>query len=299
MINKIEKMIGSTPIFVLPKRPGMAEVMIKVESKNPGGSIKDRVALSLIEEGEKTGELKAGGTVIEPTSGNTGIGLALIAKSRGYNAIIVMPDSMSKERRDLIAAFGAKLLLTPGAKGMAGAIEEASRLAKENGYYMPNQFENMANVQAHINTTGPEIVQAAKGNLDAFVSAVGTGGTLAGVAAVLKEKIPNCMIVAVEPFESAVLSGGKAGPHKIQGIGAGFIPKILNTDIIDRVIKIKGDDAIMMSKTLSHEYGLLVGISSGAAVAAAMAVAAELGEGKRVLCIAPDTGERYLSVFGG
>lgn len=292
--DNIEALIGNTPIYSL-KTEG-AEVLIKLESFNPGGSIKDRAALSMINEAEKAGKLKSGGVIIEPTSGNTGVGLAMIGSARGYRVIIVMPDTMSIERRKLLTAFGAELVLTDGKLRMTGAINKANELAQTiEGAFVPNQFDNPANPLINEQETAEEILKDTKGRLDAFVSAVGTGGTFTGVSRKLKKEIPGIICAAVEPFESAVISGEKPGPHDIQGIGAGFVPKNLDMSLVDRIIKVKTPEAYDCARKLAAKHGLLVGISTGAAVHASLKLAAELGKGKRVLCIAPDTGERYLS----
>ncbi len=299
VVDDITHLIGDTPVVQLRRlvEDGSAEVFVKLEWMNPGGSVKDRIALGMIEDGETTGKLKPGDTIVEPTSGNTGIGLALVAAAKGYQALLVMPDTMSVERRSLLRAYGADLVLTPGAEGMRGAIAKAEEIAASspNTHFMPQQFNNPANVQVHRNTTGPEIVQQMEGRLDAFVSAVGTGGTITGVGEVLRQRIPRCQIVAVEPKESAVLSGGQAGPHKIQGIGAGFVPVILNRSLLDRVLTVSSEQAFEYARRMAREEGLLVGISSGAAVFAALQVAKELGRGHRVLTISASNGERYLS----
>lgn len=299
MTDKIEQLIGNTPVFKFKTLDNCAEVLMKLENHNPGGSVKDRAALYMINDAVQTGILKEKGTIIEATSGNTGIGLAMIGVSRGYRVIIVMPDTMSMERRTLISSFGAQLILTEGRLGMGGAIAKAEELTKSNGYFMARQFENKANARAHYESTGPEIFRQTDGKLDAFVSSVGSGGTITGCGEYLKEKLPRIKIIAVEPDESAVLSGENPGPHRIQGIGAGFIPSIINMSVIDKITRIKSDEAIKMAKEVSKTYGLLIGISSGAAIVAAMKEAIEIGPGKKVLCIAPDTGERYLSVFSG
>lgn len=295
--NSIYELIGQTPIVKLNKivDEDSADVYLKLEFMNPGSSVKDRIALSMIEDSEKKGLLKQGDTIIEPTSGNTGIGLAMVATAKGYKTILVMPETMSIERRNLLRAYGAELVLTPGPEGMGGAIRKASELAKENGYFMPQQFNNLANPEVHRLTTGPEIVEQMGDQLDAFISGVGTGGTISGAGAVLKEAYPGISIVAVEPEDSPVLSGGKPGPHKIQGIGAGFIPETLDTEIYDEVIQIKNDVAMETARRVAREEGILVGISSGAAVNAALQVAKKLGKGKKVLAIIPSNGERYLS----
>ena len=249
----------------------------------------------MIEAAEQSGQLKAGDTIIEPTSGNTGIGLAWVAAAKGYKAILVMPDTMSLERRSLLRAYGAQLILTPGAEGMKGAIGKANELAEQHGYFMPQQFENPANPEIHRNTTGKELVEQFPDGLDAFISGVGTGGTITGAGEVLKEKFPEIKIYAVEPTDSPVLSGGKPGGHKIQGIGAGFVPEVINTEIYNEVIKVSNEDAFETSRRVGQEEGILGGISAGAAVHAALQVAKQLGKGKKVVAIIPDNGERYLS----
>ncbi|GIM46076.1 cysteine synthase [Collibacillus ludicampi] len=297
--NNITELIGKTPIVKLQHvDEGFAEVFVKLEYFNPGGSVKDRIALSMIEEAEKEGRIQPGkSTIIEPTSGNTGIGLAMVAAAKGYRAILVMPDTMSIERRNLLRAYGAELVLTPGAEGMKGAIAKAEELlAKEPNGFMPQQFKNPANVKIHRETTAVEILEAFGDDLDAFVAGVGTGGTVTGVGEVLKEKLGDKVrIVAVEPSASPVLSGGQPGPHKLQGIGAGFIPDILNLKVIDEIIKVDHEDAFETSRQVGRKEGILLGISSGAAIWAGFQVAKKLGKGKKVLVVAPDTGERYLS----
>lgn len=295
--NSILELIGKTPVVKLNRivDEDSADVYLKLEFMNPGSSVKDRIALSMVEAAEKEGKLKPGDTIIEPTSGNTGIGLAMVAAAKGLRAILVMPETMSLERRNLLRAFGAELVLTPGPEGMGGAIRKAEELAKEHGYFMPQQFKNQANVEIHRNTTGPEIVEQMGEQLDAFVAGIGTGGTITGAGSVLKEKYPNIKIYAVEPADSPVLSGGKPGPHKIQGIGAGFVPDILNTEIYDEVITVKTEEAFEAARKAARQEGVLGGISSGAAIHAALKVAKELGKGKKVLAIIPSNGERYLS----
>ena len=290
-------LIGNTPLLELNAMAGdmPARVLAKLELFNPAGSAKDRVALSMIEDAEKRGILKAGSVIIEPTSGNTGIGLACVATTRGYRAIIVMPDSMSVERQTLMKAYGAEVVLTPGAKGMQGAIEKAEELAKEiPGSFIPDQFSNPANSAAHFATTGPEIWADTEGNVDIFVAGVGTGGTITGVGEYLKSKNPKVQVVAVEPAKSPLLSGGQAGPHGLQGIGANFVPKVLNTAIYDRVIPVTEEQAYAAARKMGKTEGLLVGISSGAALHAAMEVAKET-PGKTIVVLLPDTGDRYLS----
>ncbi|NPV42534.1 MAG: cysteine synthase A [Firmicutes bacterium] len=296
--RNITELIGLTPIVRLQNIvPGNdADVFAKLEFFNPGGSIKDRIALKMIEDAEREGLLKKDSIILEPTSGNTGIGLALVGASKGYKVVLVMPDTMSIERRKLLKALGAELILTPGAKGMKGAIDKVNEMVAENrNFFVPQQFENPSNPQAHRETTAEEILQQMNGDIDAFVSGVGTGGTITGVGEILKLRIKNIKVIAVEPASSPVLSGGKPGPHKIQGIGAGFIPKILNRDIIDGIIQVTDMEAMKTSRLLAKKEGILAGISSGAALFAALKVAKELGKGKKVVVILPDTGERYLS----
>ncbi|ATD55814.1 cysteine synthase A [Clostridium chauvoei] len=294
--NGVLELIGKTPILkVNGLEENSAEVYVKLEKFNPGGSVKDRAALGMIEKAEKLGLLKQGDTIVEPTSGNTGIGLAMIGRLKGYKVIIVMPETMSKERRDLIKAYGADLVLTEGVNGMKGAIEKASELVKANGYFMPQQFENLANPEKHYETTAEEIFNDLN-DLDVFVAGVGTGGTVTGIAKNLKNKIKNLEVVAVEPEKSPVISGGKPGAHKIQGIGAGFVPKIYNAEYIDKVMKVSDEDAFKATKDFAQKQGVLVGISSGAAIFAAIEIAKTLGKGKKVLAIAPDGGEKYISM---
>ncbi|MDF9297948.1 cysteine synthase A [Geobacillus stearothermophilus] len=296
-VNSITELIGDTPAVKLNRivDEDSADVYLKLEFMNPGSSVKDRIALAMIEAAEKEGKLKPGDTIVEPTSGNTGIGLAMVAAAKGYKAVLVMPDTMSLERRNLLRAYGAELVLTPGAQGMRGAIEKAEELAREHGYFMPQQFKNEANPEIHRLTTGKEIVEQMGDQLDAFVAGIGTGGTITGAGKVLREAYPNIKIYAVEPADSPVLSGGKPGPHKIQGIGAGFIPDILDTSIYDEVITVTTDEAFAAARRAAREEGILGGISSGAAIHAALKVAKELGKGKKVLAIIPSNGERYLS----
>ncbi|WP_307893078.1 cysteine synthase A [Bacillus swezeyi] len=295
--NSVYDLIGNTPVVKLNRLvdENSADVYVKLEYMNPGSSVKDRIALAMIEDAEEKGLLKEGDTLIEPTSGNTGIGLAMVAAAKGIKAILVMPDTMSSERRNLLRAYGAELVLTPGAEGMKGAIKKAEELAEEKGYFMPQQFNNLANVEVHRRTTGQEIVQQFGDGLDAFVAGIGTGGTITGAGEVLKEKNPSIKIFAVEPTDSPVLSGGKPGPHKIQGIGAGFVPEILNTDIYDEIVKVKNEEAFEFARKAAREEGILGGISSGAAIYAAVQVAKKLGKGKKVLAVLPSNGERYLS----
>ncbi|THE11485.1 cysteine synthase A [Bacillus timonensis] len=295
--NSIYELIGQTPVVKLNHLvdEDSADVYVKLEFFNPGSSVKDRISLAMIEAAEKNGDLKPGDTIIEPTSGNTGIGLAMVAAAKGYRAILVMPDTMSMERRNLLRAYGAELVLTPGAEGMKGAVNKAEELVKEHGYYMPQQFDNPANPEVHRLTTGKEIVEQMGDQLDAFVAGIGTGGTITGAGQVLKEKYSDIQIVAVEPADSAILSGGKPGPHKIQGIGANFVPSVLNTELYDEVFTVKNEEAIETARRTGQEEGFLVGISSGAAIFAALQIAKKLGKGKKVLAIVPDNGERYLS----
>jgi len=296
--NSVIDLIGQTPIVKLNKlqNENSADIYLKLEYFNPGSSVKDRIALAMIEAAEKNGTLKPGDTIIEPTSGNTGIGLAMVAAAKGYKSILVMPETMSLERRNLLRAYGAELVLTPGPEGMKGAIAKATELSKEKGYFIPQQFENEANPEVHRNTTGPEIVEAfGDEGLDAFVAGIGTGGTITGAGEVLREKFPDIKIYAVEPADSPVLSGGIPGPHKIQGIGAGFIPSILNTDLYDEIIQVNTEESFDYARRAAKEEGILGGISSGGAIAAAIKVADKLGKGKKVLAIIPSNGERYLS----
>jgi len=295
--NSILELIGNTPMVRLSRITdgSMAEVIAKVESFNPMSSVKDRIALGMIEDAERSGKLLRGMTVVEPTSGNTGIGLAMVCAVKGYRLILTMPETMTIERRKLLSALGAQLVLTEGKKGMSGALAEAKRIVEtEGGCYMPNQFENPANPEIHRQTTAKEII-AAVPNVDAFVAGVGTGGTITGVGEVLKGLNPKTLVVAVEPEGSPVLSGGQPGPHRIQGIGAGFVPKVLNRAVIDRIIKVSEGNAISTARLLTKRAGILAGISSGAAAWAALQVARELGPGKTVVVVLPDTGERYLS----
>jgi len=295
----ITKLIGRTPMVRINRLvgPDSAEVVAKLESFNPAGSVKDRIALSMIEDAEARGLIKPGDTLIEPTSGNTGIGLAMVAAAKGYKLILTMPENMTDERKALLRLFGAELILTPASEGMSGAVRKAEELAQLHGYFMPQQFSNPANPEIHRRTTAREILEDTGGKLDAFVGGVGTGGTITGVGEVLKEKIPWVRIVAVEPARSPVLSGGKPGPHGIPGIGAGFIPAVLNLEIIDEIITVTDEDARETMLRLIREEGILAGVSSGAAMWAALQVAKRLGPGKRVVVVLPDTGERYLSLF--
>ncbi len=297
--KNILETIGNTPIVKLNRvGEGLpASLLVKLESRNPGASVKDRIALAMIEVAEREGILTPGSHIVEPTSGNTGIGLAIVAAVKGYKLTLTMPESMSLERRKILRAFGANLVLTPREKGMKGAIAEAEKIAKEQGsVFIPQQFKNIANPEVHRRTTAREIMNATGGRLDAFVSGVGTGGTITGVGEILKKEIGKSVkIIAVEPAESPVLSGGKAGPHKIQGIGAGFVPDVLNTAIYDQIIQVKYEDAKRVARDLARLEGIFVGISSGAATWAGLEVAKSLSNGQVVLAILPDTGERYLS----
>lgn len=301
--NSVTELIGGTPLLRLEKMErafGTAgELVAKVELFNPAGSIKDRVGYNMVIEAEKEGRLKPGGTIIEPTSGNTGVGIAMTAAARGYKAVMVMPESMSVERRMLLAALGAELVLTDKDKGMQGSVEKAQQLAEEiPGSIIAGQFENPANPQAHYETTGPEIWEDTDGTVDILVATFGTGGTVSGIGRYLKEKNPDIQVVAIEPAASPLLSEGKAGPHKIQGIGANFIPEVLDRSVIDEVLTVTDDDALDTMKALARSEGLLVGVSSGAAVYGAAQVAARPeNAGKRIVVILPDTGERYLSIF--
>ncbi|PLV56291.1 cysteine synthase A [Thermotoga sp. SG1] len=296
--QNVLELIGRTPVVRLNRMvdKDSAEILAKLESFNPGGSVKDRIALSMIEEAERKGLLKEGGVVVEPTSGNTGIGLAMVCAVKGYRCILTMPESMSIERIKILESFGAEVVLTPALEGMRGAIEKAKEIAEKLGAFMPMQFQNPANPEIHRRTTAKEILEATDGELDAFVAGVGTGGTITGVGEILKKHNRNILVVAVEPKSSPVLSGGKPGPHRIQGIGAGFIPEILNLSVIDEVIQVSDEEAYATSKRLCREEGIFVGISAGAACYAALEVAKRLGKGKRVVVIFPDTGERYLSM---
>jgi cysteine synthase A len=295
--NNALGLIGATPLVKLNSFEDEVNIFAKMESKNPGGSIKDRICLHMIETAEREGRLRPGDTILEPTSGNTGIGLALVAAVKGYKAVLIMPESMSTERFGLLASFGAEVVLTPAIDGMKGSIAKAEQLLEQNpSYFMPDQFSNPANPEVHRRTTAVEIWDQLEGRVDAFVAGVGTGGTITGVGEVLKSRNPRVQIFAVEPATSRVLSGGSPGPHKIQGIGAGFIPKILNRDIIDEVVSVTDDEAFDMAKRMAKREGLMVGISSGANVFAALKIAQRLGKGKNVVTVLPDTGERYISI---
>ncbi|YBV90780.1 cysteine synthase A [Bacillus sp. PK9-021] len=295
--NSITELIGQTPIVKLNRlvEEDMADVYLKLEFMNPGSSVKDRIALAMIEDAEAKGVLKPGDTIIEPTSGNTGIGLAMVAAAKGYRAILTMPETMSIERRNLLRAYGAELVLTPGPEGMKGAVNKATELAKEQGYFIPQQFQNEANPEVHRQTTAKEIIEQFGDQLDGFVAGIGTGGTITGAGEVLKEKYPNIKIYAVEPADSPILSGGQPGPHKIQGIGANFVPDTLNTEVYDEVVAVQNDQAFEYARKVAKTEGVLVGISSGAAIYAALKAAKQLGKGKKVLAIIPSNGERYLS----
>jgi cysteine synthase A len=296
--TSVAALIGRTPLVSLRRLQdeNSAEILVKLESFNPGGSVKDRIALAMIEQAEKEGAITPETVLIEPTSGNTGIGLAMVAAARGYRLILVMPDSMSLERRHLLLALGADLKLTPAAEGMLGAIRQVDALLAEHPHYLSlRQFSNPANPEVHRRTTAAEIWEQTGGRIDTFVAGVGTGGTITGVGQVLKQRLPNVVVVAVEPTASPVLSGGSHSPHRIQGIGPGFIPDILDRSVIDRIITVSNEDAAAMARLLARKEGIIAGISSGAALVAARQVAQELGRGKRVVTVAPDTGERYLS----
>lgn len=291
-------LVGQTPIVKLQHSvpADAADVYVKLEYFNPGSSVKDRIALAMIEKAEAEGKLNAGGTIVEPTSGNTGIGLAMVGAAKGYQVVIVMPDTMSIERRKLMQAYGAQLILTPGAEGIKGSIAKAQELAEANDWFLPLQFENPENPLIHELTTGKEIVETFAGEtLDAFVAGIGTGGTITGAGRALRKAYPDILIYGVEPAESAVLEGGQPGPHKIQGIGTGFVPATLDTAIYDEAVSVTSEAALATARKIGQTEGLLVGISAGAAINAALTVAAELGAGKKVLAIVPDNGERYLS----
>jgi cysteine synthase len=295
--DSVLDLVGRTPVVRLAKLadPDGATVWAKLERQNPGGCVKERIGLAMVEAAEKAGRIQAGDMIVEPTSGNTGIGLAIVAAYRGYRLTLVMPDTLSVERRMLFKAYGAELVLTPGDKGIKGAIAKAEAIVDENpGAWMPNQFENKANPAVHYHTTAPEILTQVP-ELDAFVAGVGTGGTVTGVGRYFREAAPHVRVVAVEPAESPVLSGEEKGSHEIQGIGAGFVPEVLDLGVIDAVRQVSSDDAWAMTRRLAREEGLLVGISSGAATVAALALAREIGAGKTVVVLLPDTGERYLS----
>lgn len=296
--NGVLELIGNTPILKvnnLIKNENIADIYVKLEKFNPGGSVKDRAALGMIEKAEKEGVLKEGSIIVEPTSGNTGIALAFIGKLKGYKVIIVMPETMSKERRDLIKAYGAELVLTEGTKGMKGAIEKALEIGSGDEYFIPQQFENLANPEKHYATTAEEIYKDLP-DLDVVIGGVGTGGTLIGISKNLKKKNDNIKAIAVEPANSPVLSGGNPGGHKIQGIGAGFVPGIYEKEYVDEILKVKDEDAFKTAKAFAENEGVLIGISAGAAIYAAIEVAKKLGKGKKVLAVAPDGGEKYISM---
>ncbi|ADO78199.1 cysteine synthase A [Halanaerobium praevalens] len=302
IFENITELIGKTPLVKLNNlvEQDSAEIVLKLESFNPGGSIKDRIALNMIQKAEENGDLKAGGTIVEPTSGNTGIGIAMVGAARGYQVILTMPESMSEERRKMLKAYGAELVLTKAEAGMKGAIAKAEEIAKARDGFIPSQFTNPANPDAHRKTTAQEIIKATGAKIDYFVAGIGTGGTISGTGKELKKRVKNLKIIAVEPTNSAVISGEKAGSHKIQGIGAGFIPEVLNTEIIDQVAKADNEEAFKTAQDLAAKEGILAGISAGAAVAVALKLAKKVGADKRIVVISPDTGERYLStgIFG-
>lgn len=297
--DNILELIGNTPLVKLNKLTDKrgANIFAKLESFNPGGSIKDRIALAMIEQAENDGQLKTGGVIVEATSGNTGIGLAMVAAVKGYRLILTMPENMSVERRNLLEALGAEVVLTPVETGMAGAINKAEELGQEKDYFIPQQFKNPANPRIHRQTTAYELWYQTMEEIDVFIAGVGTGGTITGVGEVLKRKKSSIEVIAVEPAGSAVLSGQKSGPHRIAGIGAGFIPELLNRKIVDRIFKVKDEEAILTTRRLIKEEGLIVGISSGAVAFAALQIAKDLGKGKNIVTIFPDTGERYLSTI--
>jgi cysteine synthase len=301
--DSVLDLVGATPLVRLRRlpKPGGATVLAKLEAANPGGSIKDRIALAMIEDAERRGVLEPGATVVEPTSGNTGIGLAMVAAVKGYRLILTMPDDMSEERRRLLARFGAEIHLTPAIEGMTGAVHAAQELCRAHpDYFMPQQFQNPANPEVHRRTTALEILEATGGRLDAFVAGVGTGGTITGVGELLREKVGGVRIVAVEPARSPVLAGGKFGVHAIQGIGASFVPGVFNRAVVDEIVPVRDEDALATALRLTREEGLLVGVSAGANVWAAVGVAERLGRDRVVVTVLPDTGERYLSVnLGG
>lgn len=296
LVNNALELIGNTPILRVNNMVGEqdSEVFVKLEKFNPGLSIKDRAALGMVEQAEKDGILKSGSVIVEPTSGNTGIGIALVGKLKGYKVVIVMPETMSKERRDMIKAYGAELILTEGKKGMKGAIEKAEELVKEKGYFMPQQFENKANPQKHYETTAEEILKDIP-DIDVFVAGVGSGGTIVGVGRKLKELKPDVKIVAVEPEKSPVLAGGNPGAHKIQGIGAGFIPGVYSKDVVDEIIQVSDEASYAAAKDFASKEGILIGISSGAALHAGIELSKKLGKGKKIVVVSPDGGEKYFS----
>ena len=297
--DNVLQLIGNTPLVKINKiNTGNAEIIVKIESINPGGCVKERIALAMIEDAEKKGLITKDSIIIEPTSGNTGVGLAMVAAVKGYKLILTMPETMSVERRAILKAYGAEIVLTAGAEGMRGAIAKVEELKKEYpDVFVPQQFENQANAEVHRNTTAQEIWNDTEGKVDIFVAGIGTGGTITGVGEVLKAKNPNVKIVAVDPADSPVLSGGKPGPHKLQGIGAGFVPKVLNTKVYDEIITVKNEEAFETMRNLAAKEGILAGISSGAAVFAAIELSKrEENRGKKIVALLPDTGERYLSM---
>lgn len=296
LVNSALELIGNTPILKVNNMTGEndGEVFVKLEKFNPGLSIKDRAALGMIEQAERDGILKSDSVIVEPTSGNTGIGIALVGRLKGYKVVIVMPETMSKERRDMIKAYGAELVLTEGKKGMKGAIEKAEELVKEKGYFMPQQFENKANPQKHYETTAEEILRDIP-DIDVFVAGVGSGGTIVGVGRKLKELKPDVKIVAVEPDKSPVLAGGNPGAHKIQGIGAGFIPGVYSKDVVDEIFEVSDEDSYKVAREFATKEGILIGISSGAALHAGIEIAKKLGKGKKIVVVSPDGGEKYFS----
>ncbi len=296
--DSVLDLIGNTPMVRLNRlpKPGSATIYAKLESLNPAGSVKDRIALAMVEAAERAGILKPGDTIVEPTSGNTGIGLAMVAAVKGYRLILTMPEDMSIERRRLLQRFGAEIVLTPAIEGMTGAVYAAQELVAKHGYFMPQQFENPANPEIHRQTTAREILEATDGRVDAVVIGIGTGGTITGVGEVLKQEVPGVLVVGVEPARAPVLAGGKFRPHAIQGLGASFVPGVLNRKVIDELIHVRDEDAIATAARLTREEGLLVGVSSGANVFAALQVAERLGAGKVVVTVLPDTGERYLTM---
>lgn len=298
IVNSVTDLIGNTPIVKLNRvvPEDAADVYVKLEFFNPAGSVKDRIALAMIEQAEKDGVLKPGGTIVEPTSGNTGVGLAMVAAAKGYHLVITMPETMSVERRKLMQGYGAELILTPGADGMKGSIAKAEELVQSKGYFMPMQFKNPANPTIHEQTTGKEILEAFGNDVpDAFVAGVGTGGTLTGIGHALKHANPVVQVYALEPAESPVLKEGKGGKHKIQGISAGFVRAVLDKDVYDGIVEVASDDAIAMAKQVAHREGILIGISAGANIQGAIEIAKTLGKGKKVITVAPDGGDRYLS----
>ncbi len=297
--DNVLQLIGRTPLVQLNRLPGpdSAAVLVKIESRNPGGSVKDRIGLAMIESAEREGKLKPGDTVVEPTSGNTGIGLAIVCAVRGYRLLLTMPEDMSVERRKLLALLGAELVLTPAIEGMSGAVYAAQELVREHGYFMPQQFMNPANPAVHRETTAREILHDTGGTLDAVVAMVGTGGTITGIGQVMRDEAPHVRVVAVEPAKSAVLSGGRPGITRIQGTGAGFVPGILDRSVLADIVTVEDEEAIAMAERLANTEGILAGISAGGAVVAALAVAQELGPDKTVVTVIPDAGERYLSMW--